>query len=148
MMRLWSRKVDAGRIAFALILVAGIFVLPCAAGDDEANVHTGDPELQQRIGAVFYRSMSHWRYDYSKIPSRKAGVACIPWARLDDAFLDSGIFEALGFSYSMAGNEGAIRVAVQGCDQMRTQYRVSDCDCELVLVGDTVVVEVPAAIRD
>jgi len=38
-------------------------------------------------------------------------VACIPWRRLDTAFLDSAIFEALGFSCSMAEHSGAIQVA-------------------------------------
>jgi hypothetical protein len=143
MIRRWSKSIGAGRYALALIFVAGISVLPVAAADDGAGAPTGEPNLQQRVGAVFYRSMAHWRYDYSKIPSGKAGVACIPWARLDDAFLDNGIFEALGFSYSMASDESAIQVATQGCDQMKAHYRLSDCDCELVLVGDTVVVEVP-----
>ena len=92
---------------------------------------------------MFYRSMAHWRYDYSKMPSGKAGVACIPWARLDDAFLNEGIFEALGFSYSVASDETAIQIATQGCERMKAHYRLSDCDCEVVLVGDTVVVEIP-----
>ena len=77
------------------------------------------------------------------MPSGKAGVACIPWARLDDAFLNEGIFEALGFSYSVASDETAIQIATQGCERMKAHYRLSDCDCEVVLVGDTVVVEIP-----
>lgn len=133
-----------GWIGLAVIAAAMAFSSAAVAADDGA----GGATLEKQIGEVFIRSMAHWRYNYSKIPPRKAGVACIPWARLDDAFLDNGIFEALGFSYSMAGDEGAIRVATQGCDQMKAHYKVADCDCELVLVGDTVVVTIPDAIRD
>jgi len=143
MFRLWPTRVGAAKNALALILVAGLSVLPHADADDGSEAHTSEPDLQQRVGAVFYRSMAHWRYDYSKIPPGKAGVGCIPWSRLDDAFLDKGIFEALGFSYSMASDEIAIKVATQGCDRMKAHYKLVDCDCELVLIGDTVVVEIP-----
>ena len=141
MVRRWSKNIGAARNAF--VLVSGLAVVPCAAADDGSGSHTGESTLQQRLGEVFYRSMAHWRYNYSKMPSGKAGVACIPWARLDDAFLNEGIFEALGFSYSMARDETAIEVATQGCNRMKAHYRLSDCNCELILVGDTVVVEIP-----
>jgi hypothetical protein len=143
MIRRWSKSVGAKRNAVALILLAGLSVLPRAGADEGSEAPIGEPNLQQRIGAVFYRSMAHWRYDYSKIPPGKAGVACIPWGRLDDAFLNEGIFDALGFSYSMAQEETAIQVATQGCEQMKAHYRLSDCNCELVLVGNKVVVEIP-----
>lgn len=143
MSRLWSNSAGTVRRAFVLMMVTGLFVLPCAAADDGSAAATSEPKFQQRLGAVFYRTMEHWRYHYEKIPPHKAGVACIPWARVDDGFLKNGIFEALGFSYSMASDEGAIPVATQGCEQMKAHYKLSDCDCELVLVGDTVVVETP-----
>ena len=143
MVRQWWKSLGAKRSAVALVLVAGVSVLPRAGADEGSAALGGEANLQQRVGAVFYRSMAHWRYDYSKMPSGKAGVACIPWARLDDAFLNEGIFEALGFSYSMARDETAIEVATQGCDRMKAHYRLSDCNCEVVLVGDTVVVEIP-----
>ena len=143
MIRQWWQRLGAGSSAFGLILIAGISVCPHSAADDGADEHAGEPRLQQQLGAVFYRSMAKWRYDYSKMPTGKAGVACIPWARLDDAFLNEGIYEALGFSYSMAREETAIEVATQGCDKMKAHYRLSDCNCEVVLVGDTVVVEIP-----
>jgi hypothetical protein len=133
-----------GWIGLAVVVVAMAFSSPAVAADDGSDGAT----LEKRIGEVFYRSMAHWRYDYSKIPDRKAGVACIPWERLDTEFLESDIFEALGFSYSMADDEGAIRVATQGCNQMRAHYKVTDCACELVLIGETVVVVVPEGVRE
>ena len=145
MMGLWSKWFGTGRNAFASILIAGVLLLPCAAAEDGSRANTGESNLQQQIGEVFHRSMAHWRYDYSKIPDGKAGVACIPWQRLDAEFLDDAIFEALGFSYSMASEDGAIRVATQGCDQMRAHYKLTDCACELVFIGDRLVVEIPRA---
>ena len=62
---------------------------------------------------------------------------------MDAAFLDSAIFEALGFSYSMAEDEGAISVATQGCNRMKAHYKLTDCACELVLSGEAVAVAVP-----
>jgi hypothetical protein len=97
---------------------------------------------------MFYRSMTHWKFDYTKIPGRKAGVACIPWKRLDAAFLGSAIFKALGFSYSMAEDSGAISVATQGCNRMRDHYKLTDCVCEVILIGDAVVVTVPEAVGE
>ena len=133
----------AGVGAFGLILVACLAGLPHAAADDDSGTDTRESNLQQRLGETFNRTMAHWRYNYGKMPSGKAGVACIAWARLDDAFLNEGIFEALGFSYSMARDETAIQVATQGCEKMKAHYRLSDCNCELILLGDKVVVEIP-----
>ena len=99
--------------------------------------------LGERVGEVFLRSMKHWRYDYGIMATTKAGVACIPWQRLDGEYLDEAIFEALGFSYSVAKEEAAIRIATQGCEKMKAHYELSDCACELVLIDDAVGVTVP-----
>jgi len=139
MVKLSSKCADFGRTGLAVVIVFMSFAGPAAAADDRA--HGG--ALEDRVGAVFYRSMSHWKYDYSKLPDRKAGVACIPWERLDTAFLDSAIFEAFGFSYSVAKEEVAIRIATQGCNQMKAHYKLTDCACELVLSGEAVAVTVP-----
>ena len=132
------KLIGAGRKAFASIVIAAVLVVPCAA-EDASQAVAGESNLEQRLGEVFYRSMTHWRYNYSKIPGGKAGVACIPWERLDNAFLDNEIYGALGFSYSMANEDGAIQVATQGCKDMKAHYRLTDCTCELVLIGDEVV---------
>ena len=90
---LWKRA-GLGWIGLAVVIGAMSLAWPAAAADDDSDGGV----LEDQLGAVFYRSMTHWKYDYTKIPGRKAGVACIPWERLDTAFLDSAIFEALGFS--------------------------------------------------
>jgi hypothetical protein len=144
MENLWSKCAGLGRIGLAVVIVAMSLSLPVTAADDVSDSSV----LADQLGAMFYRSMVHWKYDYTKIPDRKAGVACIPWKRLDTAFLDSAIFEALGFSYSMAEDSGAISVATQGCNRMRDHYKLTDCVCEVVLIGDAVVVTVPEEVGE
>lgn len=135
----WSNCTGFRWIGLAAVIGVMSLAGSAAAADDGSDGGV----LEHQLGATFYRSMAHWKYDYSKIPGRKAGVACIPWKRLDAAFLDSAIFEALGFSYSMAEDSGAISVATQGCNRMKDHYKLTDCACEVVLIGDTVVVTVP-----
>jgi len=142
--KLWSKCVGLGWIGLAVVIGAMSLAGPVAAAADDSDGGV----LEHQLGATFYRSMTHWKYDYSKIPGRKAGVACIPWKRLDAAFLDSAIFEALGFSYSMAEDEGAISVATQGCNKMRDHYKLTDCVCEVILIGDAVVVTVPEEVGE
>ena len=141
--KLSSKCAGFRRTALAAIIVAMSLAWPAAADDGPDG-----GALADRLGVVFNRSMTHWRYDYSKMPDRRAGVACIPWARLDPAFLDSAIFDALGFSYSVATDKAAIRIATQGCNQMKAHYKLTDCACELVLIGDAVVVTIPADSND
>ena len=127
-------------------MVIGVMslALPAAAADDDSD----GGALERQLGAMFYRSMTHWKYDYAKLPDQKAGVACIPWERLDTAFLDSAIFEAFGFSYSVAKDEVAIRIATQGCNKMKAYYKLTDCACELVLIGAAVTVTVPEEVGE
>ena len=132
----YTRFVQA-RTAVLIVLMS--FAWPTANADDGSDRAV----LADQLGTVFHRSMSHWKFDYTKMPDRKAGVACIPWKRLDTAFLDSAVFEAIGFSYSMYDDEGAINVATQGCNQMKGNFKLSDCECEVVLLGETVAVTVP-----
>ena len=142
--KLWSKCVGLGWIGLVVVIGAMSLAWPAAAADDGSD----GGALGDQLGAVFYRSMIHWKFDYSKIPGRKAGVACIPWKRLDAAFLDSAIFKALGFSYSMAEDSGAISVATQGCNKMRDHYKLTDCVCEVVLIGEVVVVTVPEEVGE
>jgi len=144
MVKLWSKRAGLGWIGTAVVIGAMSLAWPVTAADDVSDGSV----LADQLGATFYRSMVHWKYDYTKIPGRKAGVACIPWKRLDAAFLGSAIFKALGFSYSMAEDSGAISVATQGCNRMRDHYKLTDCVCEVILIGDAVVVTVPEAVGE
>ena len=112
-----------------------------------ANAEDG-AGVAERVGEVFLRSMKHWRYDYGLMATTKAGVACIPWQSLDTEYLDEAIFEALGFSYSVAKEDAAIRIATQGCKDMKAHYELSDCACEVVLIDDTVAVTVPDGVAE
>ena len=120
----------------------GAAILTCLAASAWPQDESG---VEARLGEMFHRSMAHWRYDYAALPSGKAGVACIPWDSVDETYLDEAIFEALGFSYSTASDETAIRIATQGCEQMRAAKQLTDCACETILLDDAVVVTSPAA---
>ncbi|MFP6759614.1 MAG: hypothetical protein VCC99_15575 [Alphaproteobacteria bacterium] len=125
---------------FARIFALGAIVLglafPPAIADDT-------PSLESRIGDVFLRSMLNWRYDYAKMDTVKAGVACIPWDSIDTAYLDEAIFDALGFSFSVARDDAAVHIATQGCEQMKARAEISGCACEAILIDDRTVVTIP-----
>ena len=144
MVKLWSKCAGFMRIGLAVVIGAMSLAGPAAAADDGSD----GGALDDKLGAMFYRSMNHWKYDYAKLPDQKAGVACIPWERLDTAFLDSAIFEAFGFSHSVSKEEVAIRIATQGCNRMKAYYKLTDCACELVLIGEAVAVTVPEEVGE
>ena len=121
----------------AMIILA-ISWLPSSV---EADSHLH--QINIKFGQAFERTMVHWRYDYNKLDGTKAGVACVQWSRIDQTFLEEGIFEAIGFSYSMAKEEAAIRTAHQGCEQMARHYDVSGCTCQIILVDDDVRITIP-----
>ena len=126
------------RLGKILVMLLAI-TLPTTDANSDAN---GDA-VAMKIGDVFHRTMKRWKYSYTALDTTKAGVACMRWQHIDQKFLDDGLFEAIGFSYSMAKEEAAIRIATQGCGEMAKHYEVTDCTCEVVLVDDEVRVDPP-----
>ena len=114
----------------------------------DANSNANGDAVEMKIGDVFQRTMKHWKYSYTALDTTKAGVACMRWQHIDQKFLDDGLFEAIGFSYSVAKEEAAIRIATQGCEEMARHYEVTDCSCEVVLVDDEVRVSPPQEVID
>lgn len=114
----------------------------------DANSDSNGDAVKMKIGDVFHRTMKHWKYSYTALDTTKAGVACMRWQHIEQKFLDDGIFEAIGFSYSVAKEEAAIRIATQGCEEMARHYEVTDCTCEIVLVDDEVRVAPPQEVID
>lgn len=95
---------------------------------------------------VFKRSMLSWSIDYDTLRPNRAGAACIPWGSLDEAFLDEGIFEALGYAWQVAGEPVAARAAMEGCERMRRGNQLGKtCTCELLLYNDDVRLVLPEA---
>ena len=131
------------RLGKILVMLLAI-TLPTTDANSDAN---GDA-VEMKIGDVFQRTMKHWKYSYTALDTTKAGVACMRWQQIDQKFLDDGIFEAIGFSYSMAKEEAAIRIATQGCEEMAKHYEVTDCACEVILVDDEIRVALPKEIID
>ena len=131
------------RLGKILVMLLAI-TLPTTDANSDAN---GDA-VAVKIGDVFHRTMKHWNYSYTSLDTTKAGVACMRWQHIDQKFLDDGLFEAIGFSYSVAKEEAAIRIATQGCEEMARHYEVTDCSCEVVLVDDEVRVAPPQEVID
>ncbi|MCE2474552.1 MAG: hypothetical protein OXC11_06960 [Rhodospirillales bacterium] len=101
-----------------------------------------DPTAQ--LIEVYKRSMLSWSIDYDTLRPNRAGAACIPWESLDDAFLEEGIFEALGYAWQVAGEPVAARAAMEGCERMRRGHQlVKICTCELLLYNDEVRLILP-----
>ena len=119
-----------------LFFITILALSPNANGDDLSSIET-------QLGEMFHKTMKKWQMSYTVQEITKAGVACVPWDRLDLELLSTGIFEAIGFSYSMATEDAAIRVATQGCQQMVQHYQVVDCNCDVIFVNEDVVVSLP-----
>jgi len=119
-----------------LFFITILALSPNANGDDLSSIET-------QLGEMFHKTMKKWQMSYTVQETTKAGVACVPWDRLDLELLSTGIFEAIGFSYSMATEDAAIRVATQGCQQMAQHYQVVDCSCDVIFVNENVVVSLP-----
>ena len=104
-----------------------------------------ESDIAGQLAGVFLRSMEHHGYDYGAMDSKRGAVACIDWEAIDRAFLDEGIFEALGFSFSVGRDEMALQIARQGCENMARHYKLETCACMPVMIDDTPLIEVPPA---
>ncbi len=96
-----------------------------------------------RLGEAFVRSLAHWQIDYRRLDTTRAAVACIDWNRIDNAFLADGRFAALGYSFGVAREAMAVKIATEGCRKMAARQGIESCVCETVLVDDEVRITVP-----
>ena len=104
-----------------------------------------ESDIARQLAQVFLRSMEHHGYDYGAMDPKRGAVACIDWDAIDQAFLDEGVFEALGFSFSVGRDEMALQIAGQGCESMARHYKLESCACMPVMIDETPVIEVPPA---
>ncbi len=104
-----------------------------------------ESDIARQLAGVFLRSMEHHGYDYGAMDPKRGAVACVDWDAIDRAFLDDGIFEALGFSFSVGRDEMALQIASQGCENMARHYKLESCACMPVMIDETPVIEVPPA---
>jgi len=108
-----------------------------------APARADESGLAQAIAASYLRTMAHWHVDYHAQDTEKAGTACIDWQTLDREFLESGLFDALGYSYSLANTAMAVKIAGEGCKGMARKLRLKGCECVTVMVDEDVAVEIP-----
>ena len=109
------------------------------------SARADESDIAGQLAGVFLRSMEHHGYDYGAMDPKRGAVACIDWDAIDQAFLDEGVFEALGFSFSVGRDEMALQIAGQGCESMARHYKLESCTCMPVMIDDTPVIEVPPA---
>lgn len=110
-----------------------------------ATARADEPDIAGQLAGVFLRSMEHHGYDYGALDPKRGAVACVDWDAIDQAFLDDGIFEALGFSFSVGRDEMALQIATQGCQNMARHYKLEACACLPVMLDETPLIEVPPA---
>lgn len=110
-----------------------------------ATARADEPDIAGQLAGVFLRSMEHHGYDYAALDPKRGAVACVDWDAIDQAFLDDGIFEALGFSFSVGRDEMALQIATQGCQNMARHYKLEACACLPVMLDETPLIEVPPA---
>lgn len=144
--RTLARTVAAAFLCAGLVLAGA----PGALADAEtaATEPNEDARAARVIGDVFLRSMANWSLKYRTLKTKKAGVACIPWDAIDLDFVKTGEFKGLGFSYSTAKHDYAVKVATEGCQRMAAGLKLDDCVCQTVMLDDRPVVFVPTAVRD
>ncbi len=104
-----------------------------------------ESDIARHLAGVFLRSMEHHGYDYGALDPKRGAVACVDWDAIDQAFLDDGIFEALGFSFSVGRDEMALQIASQGCENMARHHKLKTCACMPVMIDETPLIEVPPA---
>lgn len=110
-----------------------------------AAARAEESDIARQLAGVFLRSMEHHGYDYAAMDPKRGAVACIDWDAIDRAFLDDGIFEALGFSFSVGRDEMALQIATQGCENMARHHKLETCACMPVMIDETPLIEVPPA---
>jgi hypothetical protein len=123
--------------------LTGVFLTAILLAATSARADESD--IAGQLAGVFLRSMEHHGYDYGAMDPKRGAVACIDWDAIDQAFLDDGIFEALGFSFSVGRDEMALQIATQGCQNMARHYKLETCACLPVMIDDTSLIEVPPA---
>ena len=110
-----------------------------------ASARADESDIARQLAGVFLRSMEHHGYDYGAMDPKRGAVACVDWDAIDQDFLDDGIFEALGFSFSVGRDEMALQIATQGCENMARHHKLKTCACMPIMIDEIPLIEVPPA---
>lgn len=114
------------------------------------NLENRDKEkIKKDIVSTYIRSMNKWDIPFQDLLENRSGSACINWRSLDENFLKSGMFDALGYSQNIPNKKASQIAAVSGCNKMKEYYKLGDsCTCEVIISNDNVEIILPVKIFD
>ena len=101
-------------------------------------------KIRKNIVDTYIRSMNKWDIPFEDLLENRSGSACINWKNLTDKFLDTGMFDALGYSQNIPNKKASQIAAVSGCKKMKEYYKLGDsCKCEVIITNDITEVVLP-----
>ncbi len=110
------------------------------------------PDLENRnketikndIVSTYIRSMNKWDIPFQDLLENRSGAACINWSSLTENFLQTGMFDALGYSQNIPNKKASQIAAVSGCEKMKEYYKLENtCTCEVILTNEINEVNLP-----
>jgi len=100
--------------------------------------------IKNNIVSTYIRSMNKWDIPFQDLLENRSGAACINWSSLTENFLQTGIFDALGYSQNIPNKKASQIAAVSGCEKMKEYYKLENtCTCEVILTNDINEVNLP-----
>ena len=109
------------------------------------NLENRDKEkIKNNIVNTYIRSMNKWDIPFQDLLENRSGAACINWSSLTENFLQTGMFDALGYSQNIPNKKASQIAAVSGCEKMKEYYKLENtCTCEVILTNDINEVNLP-----
>ncbi len=105
--------------------------------------------IKNNIVNTYIRSMNKWDIPFQDLLENRSGAACINWSNLTENFLQTGMFDALGYSQNIPNKKASQIAAVSGCEKMKEYYKLENtCTCEVILTNDINEVSLPIKIFD
>ena len=101
-------------------------------------------KIKNNIVNTYIRSMNKWDIPFQDLLENRSGAACINWSSLTENFLQTGMFDALGYSQNIPNKKASQIAAVSGCEKMKEYYKLQNtCTCEVILTNDINEVNLP-----
>ena len=109
------------------------------------NIENRNKEtIRKNIVNTYIRSMNKWDIPFQDLLENRSGSACINWHDLTEDFLQSGMFDALGYSQNIPNKKASQIAAVTGCKKMKDYYKLGDtCTCEVIITNDITEITLP-----
>ena len=131
-------------MVFFKILLFFFLIIKCLYSEIPDLENRDKETIRRNIVNTYIRSMNKWDIPFQDLLENKSGSACINWSMLTDNFLNTGIFDALGYSQNIPNKKASQIAAVSGCKKMKEYYKLGDsCTCEVIITNETAEVILP-----